>query len=348
MLLIYGASGYTGALIARRAAAQGAGAVLAGRNAEAVAALAAELGQPHRVFALDDADALGRGLSGVTAVLNCAGPFSATALPLATACLRARAHYLDITGEIAVFEALAGLDAAARAAGVTVLPGAGFDVVPSDCLAAHVAHRLPSATFLTLAFQSGTRLSRGTALTLIENAHQGGMIRRQGALVAVPSGWRTRRIDLGAGARVAITIPWGDVATAYHTTGIGNIEVYVVVPRALRVALRLSRGLGTLLASGAVKRFLGARVRKGPAGPTEAERARGESRLWAEARDDAGRVARARLRTPEAYELTSLTALELALRALRGELPAGFQTPARACGSDLILQFPGSARDDIL
>ena len=348
MLLIYGASGYTGTLIARRAAAQGVGAVLAGRSAEAVAALAAELGQPHRVFALDDADGLARGLQGVTTVLNCAGPFSRTAMLMATACLRARAHYLDITGEIAVFEALAGLDAGARAAGVTVLPGAGFDVVPSDCLAAHVAHRLPSATSLALAFQSGTRLSRGTALTAIENAHQGGMVRRQGALVAVPSGWRTRRIDLGAGVRVAITIPWGDVATAYHTTGIGNIEVYAVLPPALRVAMRLSRGLGPLLASGAVKRFLGARVRKGPPGPTAPERARGESRLWAEARDDAGRVVQARLRTPEGYELTSLTALELALRAMRGELPPGFQTPARACGSDLILRFPGTAREDII
>ena len=122
-LLVYGANGYTGELIARRAAAVGVPAVLAGRNEGAVAALAAELGREHRAFALDDDAALDRVLSGITVVLNCAGPFSRTAAPLVTACLRARAHYLDITGEIAVLEALAGRDAEARAAGIALLPG---------------------------------------------------------------------------------------------------------------------------------------------------------------------------------------------------------------------------------
>jgi short subunit dehydrogenase-like uncharacterized protein len=348
-LLIYGANGYTGELIARRAAAVGVPAVLAGRNADAVAVLAAELGRDHRAFALDDAAALERALSGITVVLNCAGPFSRTAAPLVAACLRARAHYLDITGEIAVLEALAGRDAEARAAGIALLPGAGFDVVPSDCLAAHVARRLPSATQLALAFSAGTRMSRGTALTTIENAHGGGLVRRAGELVRVPSGWRTRRIDFGPelGARTAITIPWGDVATAYHTTGIPDVEVYVAVPLAVRAGMRAARAFGPLLASAAVQRALAARVRRGPAGPTAAERARRSSHLWAEARDAAGRIAVARLRTPESYELTSMTALDLAARALRGELPAGFQTPARACGPDYVLQFPGVAREDV-
>lgn len=347
-LLIYGANGYTGELVARRAAAD-MPVVLAGRNAGAVAALAAELGRDHRAFALDDAAALDRALAGIAAVLNCAGPFSRTAAPLVSACLRARAHYLDITGEIAVFEDLAGRDAEARAAGITVLPGAGFDVVPSDCLAAHVAARLPSATHLALAFSAGTRLSRGTALTTIENAHRGGVVRRAGQLTHVPSGWRSRRIDFGGapGARIAITIPWGDVATAYHTTGIPNIEVYAALPLAVRAGLRAARALGPLLASAAVKRALEARVRRGPAGPTAAERARGTSHLWAEARDAAGHVAVARLRTPESYELTSMTALDLAVRALRGQLPVGFQTPARACGPDYVLQFPDVAREDV-
>jgi len=348
-LLIYGANGYTGELIARRAAAAGVAAVLAGRNADAVAALAAELGQNHRAFALDDAATLDRALSGITVVLNCAGPFSRTAAPLVDACLRARAHYLDITGEIAVFEALAGRDAEARAARITLLPGAGFDVVPSDCLAAHVARRLPSATHLALAFSASTRMSRGTALTTIENAHRGGMVRREGQLVRVPSGWRSRRIDFGPdlGARTAITIPWGDVATAYHTTGIPNVEVYIAVPLAVRAGLRATRAFGSLLASAAVKRALAARVRRGPAGPTAAERAQRASHLWAEARDAAGHVAVARLRTPESYELTSMTALDLATRALGGDLPAGYQTPARACGPDYVLQFPGVAREDV-
>jgi short subunit dehydrogenase-like uncharacterized protein len=348
-LLIYGANGYTGELIARRAATAGVPAVLAGRNESAVATLAAELGRDHRAFALDDDDALDRALDGIAVVLNCAGPFSRTAAPLVAACLRAGAHYLDITGEIAVLEALAARDAEARAARVTLLPGAGFDVVPSDCLAAHVARRLPSATHLAIAFSAGTRMSRGTALTTIENAHRGGLVRRDANLMRVPSGWRSRSIDFGAelGTRPAITIPWGDVSTAYHTTGIPNIEVYVAVPLAVRVALRATRALGPLLATGVVKRALAARVRRNPPGPTTAERAGRTSHLWAEARNAAGQITAARLRTPESYELTSMTALDLASRALRGELPVGFQTPARAAGPDYVLQFPGVAREDV-
>ena len=168
-------------------------------------------------------------------------------------------------------------------------------------------------------------------------------------MTRVPSGWRSRRIDFGheLGVRTAITIPWGDVATAYHTTGIADIEVYAAVPLAARAALRAARALGPLLASGVVKRALAARVARGPAGPTAEERARRSSHLWAEARDAAGHVAVARLRTPESYELTSMTALDLAARALRGELHAGFQTPARACGPDYVLQFPGITREDV-
>ena len=185
---IYGANGYTGTLIARRAAARGVPAILGGRQADAVNALAAELGRTARVFAVDDPAAVATALAGITVVLNCAGPFSRTAAPLVDACLRARAHYLDITGELAVLESLAARDAEARAAGVTLLPGAGFDVVPTDCLAAEAKHRLPTATHLALAFRPGTRMSRGTATTSIENAGGSGVVRRDGALVRVPSG----------------------------------------------------------------------------------------------------------------------------------------------------------------
>ena len=340
-LLIYGANGYTGSLIAARAVAKGVPVILAGRRAEAVEMQAARLKRTARAFGLDDAEATARALTGVTVVLNCAGPFSRTAGPLVDACLRVRAHYLDITGELDVLEALAARDGDARAAGITVLPATGFDVVPSDCLAAEAKHRLPSATHLALAFQAGTRLSRGTATTSIENMNGGGAIRRDGKITRVPSGWRTRTIDLGDGPRKAVTIPWGDITTAYHSTGIPNIEVYIAVPAALRAGLRAARWLGPLLASAPLQRLLKSRVARGPAGPDAAERARGASHLWAEARDDAGRIVQLRLKTPEAYELTSWTALEIAERALRGELPVGFQTPSRACGREFVLGFPG-------
>ena len=158
--------------------------VLAGRNA-AVSGLARELGLEHRTFGLDAPAAVVPSLKGLTAVLNCAGPFARTAAPLAEACLQARVHYLDVTGEIGVFEALAARDAEALVAGVMLLPGVGFDVVPSDCLAVHLRRRLPAATRLALGFQSPGRMSRGTATTVVENLHKGGAVRRRGVLTPV-------------------------------------------------------------------------------------------------------------------------------------------------------------------
>lgn len=348
-LLIYGANGYTGELIARRAAKLGSPVpvILAGRSSGAVAALADELGFESRAFGLDDEARLARGLDGVRAVLHCAGPFSRTALPMAEACLRQGVHYLDITGEIAVLEALAARDDEAKRQRVTLLPAAGFDVVPSDCLAAEAKHRLPSATHLALGFQVLASMSRGTTRTTIEGAHLGGIVRRDGALVKVPSGWKTRDMDFGRGPEPAITIPWGDIATAYRTTGIPNIEVYAQVPLSSRVGIRLARFLGPVLASPALQAFLLAQLEGKPAGPTAEQRARRESRFYAEASDDAGNSVKLRLITPEGYELTSWTALELGQRAALGRLPVGYQTPATACGRGFVLEFNGVRLEEV-
>src|SRR5918911_4546585 len=232
--LIYGANGYTGKLIAHTARERGLRPILAGRDRGAIDALAAELLLEKRVFALDDSEAMDAALSEVAAVLHCAGPFSRTSRPMADACLRTRAHYLDITGEAAVIESLAARDHEAREAGVMLLPCVGFDVVPTDCLAAHLKRRLPSATKLALAIYGMSRISRGTATTMVENINRGGLVRRDGKLTSVPAAWKTREIDFGTGPLTATTIPWGDVATAYYSTGIPNIEVYAAIPAGLR------------------------------------------------------------------------------------------------------------------
>ena len=346
-LLIYGATGYTGDLIAREAAARGYRPVLAGRNAATVAALAGPLGLAHRGFSLAEERALDAGLDGVTAVLHCAGPFSGTAAPMAAACLRRGAHYLDITGEIEVFERLRARDAEARAAGVMLLPGVGFDVVPSDCLAAHLKRRLPGATHLALALLPSGRVSRGTAATMVEHAHRGGLVRREGALTPVPSGWKTRRADFGRGERTVITIPWGDVSTAYYSTGIPNVAVYVSAPLVSSVALRAGRFLAPVLRSRAVKSWLQRRIRRGPPGPTAEERARGRTVIWGEVTDGAGRRAASRLVGPEGYEMTVRTALAVVEKVLAGEAPPGFQTPSRAYGPDFVLGVPGVSREDL-
>jgi short subunit dehydrogenase-like uncharacterized protein len=341
--MIYGANGYTGELAAREAARRGLQPILAGRNADAVARLASDLGLPHRVFSLEDAR-----LEGVSAVLHCAGPFVRTSRPMVEACLAAKVSYLDITGEISVFEKVLALDAKAKAAGVALLPGVGFDVVPSDCLAARLAAALPDATGLTLAFASTKgAISRGTMKTMIESFPAAGAVRRGGKIVPVPVAFDAREIDFPGGRRWAMTIPWGDVSTAWWSTGIPDIRVYTgTPPRTIRRMRRLNPFL-PLLGWGPLKRFLQRQVEKRVTGPSEEVRRTARVELWGEARNAAGRSATSTLVTPEAYRLTAMTAVESAERVARGEVPPGAWTPSKAFGKDYVLQFDGVVAGDI-
>ena len=346
MIVMYGATGYTGQLVLDECLAQGVRPLLVGRDASAVRALAIRHGLDWRAAALDDACALDDALAGAALVIHCAGPFSRTSRPMADACLRLHVHYLDITGEIAVFEALAARDTEARAVGVMLLPGVGFDVVPSDCLAAHLKRRLPSATALTLAFYGGSGLSRGTATTMAENAGSPGAVRRDGRIVPVPPAWRTRVVNFGEKALLTVTIPWGDVSTAYHSTGIPNIEVYAAAPPSAVRSLRLSRYLGPILRTPWVRARLVAAIRRRPPGPSAEARAHSSAFLFGEVRDDAGRSAVSRLRTLDGYSLTAKTAVRAAQAAIGGKAIPGFQTPSRVFGADFILSIPGSTRTD--
>jgi short subunit dehydrogenase-like uncharacterized protein len=341
--LIYGANGYTGELIAREAAQRGLTPILAGRQRAAVEALATELGFESRIFPLDDRKTIETSLSDCALVLHCAGPFSHTAKPMIEACLLTRTHYLDITGEIAVFEMAATYDAVAKSAGIMLLPGVGFDVVPTDCLAAELKSELPTATHLALAFRGLGSMSRGTTRTGLEGMAAGGMVRRDGKLIPVPTAWKTRQIDFGNGRGpiATITIPWGDVATAFYTTGIPNIEVYVAFKPWSRRFIKLSRYFSWLLGSAPVQSYFKTQAKRMPRGPTAEQRARSTSYVWGEVLDDRGRVVTARLTTPDGYTLTVLTALAIVQQALGGHHPIGFQTPARAYGSDLIFTLPG-------
>lgn len=342
--LIYGAYGYTGELITRYAVERGFKPVLAGRNEAKVAELAAKHGLEHRAFALDDTAELDAALNEVDVVLHCAGPFSLTSQPMVEACLRNKKHYTDITGEIAVFEAYAAQDKQAKQAGVMLMPGVGFDVVPSDCLARHLKDRLPTATHLSLAFYGMGRLSHGTQATMTMNVGKGGAIRKDGKITSVPAAWKTREIDFGEVTKTAVTIPWGDVATAYYSTGIPNIEVYTVVPRANLKMLKLSRYLGWLLATKPFQSYLQKQIPAG--GPSDEERAKGKTLMWGEATDDKGNRVEARQQGPEGYTLTALAALNIVEKILAGNLTSGYQTPAKAYGPDLILEIEGVARQD--
>jgi short subunit dehydrogenase-like uncharacterized protein len=267
---------------------------------------------------------------------------------MASACLRTGTHYLDITGEVPVFEALAGLSPQASEAGITLLPGAGFDVVATDCLAAHLKRRLPEADYLALAFKPvGSRFSRGTATSAIERAPSAGLVRRNGRLTPVPVGFKICPVDFGKGPVPAISIPWGDVSTAYYSTGIPNIEVFIALPRYLRTIFPLVRYLGGVLALQAVKNALKSLLALLPPGPSEEQLKNGFTLLWGEARDSNGRRVTARARTPESYAFTAGAALAAVEKTLAGQSKPGFQTPSLAFGADFLLEIEGVIRTDI-
>ncbi len=346
-ILIYGANGYTAGLIIELTQSEGARPVLAGRNPEKLGALANQHGLEAKTFALENPAVIAKNLAGISVVLNCAGPFARTAEPLARACMKAGAHYLDITGEFGVFEALASLGTTAHASNVMLMPGVGFDVVPSDCLASHMKRRMPDATSLTMAFQALGQLSHGTATTIVENVNKGGCVRRGGKLVTVPPASSMRDVDFGDGPVRTMCIPWGDISTAWHSTQIPDIEVFMAAPLPLRLMSYVARYTGGLLGSGPVQRFLKKQIDAAPAGPDADSRKRGRSLLWAEVRNARGQSMHTRLTTVEGYTLTAVTAWDIAKRAANGEARAGFRTPSMVFGPDYILNFAGSTRSDI-
>ena len=277
-------------------------------------------------------------------VLHCAGPFSITSRPMVEACLRNKKHYTDITGEISVFETCAAFDKKALEAGIMVMPGVGFDVVPSDCLALHLKNRLPSATHLSLAFYGMGRLSHGTLSTMTMNVGKGGAIRKDGKITGVPAAWKTREIDFGEAKKMGVTIPWGDVSTAFYSTGIPNIEVFTVVPPSNLKMMKTARYLGWLLATGPVQHFLQRKIPAG--GPSDVERQKGKTLLWGEASDLNGNRVESRLQCQEGYTLTAIAALNIAEKILAGNFTPGFQTPARAYGAELVMEIDGVSRQD--
>jgi short subunit dehydrogenase-like uncharacterized protein len=346
-LLLYGASGYTGELLARAARRVGLAPILAGRTQAKLGALAAELNLPFRVFGLERASDVDAGLVEVGIVLNAAGPFSSTAGPLIEACLRAGAHYLDISGEVSALERAACRDAEARRRGVMLLPGVGFDVVPSDCLAAHVSRRLENPKRLSIGI-SGLRLtSRGSAVTMIDQLAAPVWVRRRGALVQIPPTSEERAFDYGAGPAPSLAVSWGDVVSSYYSTGIPDVIVYFEATPAVRMHNTLVRAFVGAITLGPWQAFLRAGAPFLPRGPTSDERARNSAVIVAEVEDDHGGRARSRLRCPEAYTLTAEAGSAIAARVLDGHAEPGFQTPSRIFGPDFVLTLPGVSRENL-
>jgi short subunit dehydrogenase-like uncharacterized protein len=341
--MIYGANGFTGRLIAAEAKRQGLAPVLAGRSSGPIEALTRELSLPSRVFDLSDRAAAQAALADVAVVANCAGPFSATSQRMIDACLATRTHYADITGEIAVFVDAQRQHDVARAAGIVICPGVGFDVIPTDCVAACLKEALPDATHLALGFAGTGAISPGTARTSIEGLKLGGRVRTAGNIVAVPLAYRARMIDFGTGDRLAVTFPWGDVATAFFSTAIPNIEVYIASSPAALLRLRRLNRIRRLLATAPVQALAKRIAGRVNTGPSPERFASDTTYVWGEARNSSGSIRTARLTTSNGYRLT-VGGVLLAVQTLLTSAPGGgYYTPSQLMGPRCVERLPGSS-----
>jgi saccharopine dehydrogenase (NAD+, L-lysine-forming) len=338
--MIYGANGYTGKLLVAEAARRGITPILAGRRPDPVKELADRYGFPSRAFSLDSLGGVCDGLAGVDVLLLAAGPFSRTSRNCVEACIATKTHYLDITGEIPVFEACHRRSDEAKDAGIVIMPGVGFDVVPSDCLAKALAEAHGAGESLELAFSAGGGISRGTAKTMIEGLPHGAAYREGGVIKTVPVGSVTKEIPFRDRPRNAVMIGWGDVSTAYCTTGIGNIRVYMAVPKGASTLFKILRPFRSFLASPGAQRALHALIERRVQGPDEDALKNAKSRLWGRVSGD-GKAVEGTLETGQGYALTAQTGIDAAIRVADGEVEPGAWTPASAFGADYIAGFDG-------
>jgi short subunit dehydrogenase-like uncharacterized protein len=307
--MLYGAAGYTGALIAQHARNLGHRPLLAGRSAPAITAMAESLDLQHRVVTLDDPAALRVSLAGVSLVFNAAGPFLHTAAPLAAACIDAGAHYIDISNELQVFRTLYELRQRAQQAGVTIIPGVGFGVIATNCLARHVSDAVGGAEHLEVAGRVGSaQAGPGVAATMRENLPYGGWVRRAGQLEPQQLGSGITVIDFPDGPCRAMPVPTGDLEAAFEATGAPNIIAYSAQPDP--AALNL------------------------PASQTEIDGPQAyRSFGWARATNRDGVTAQAWLQIGESYGFTAAAGIraveETLVRALHGAF-----SPATVFGAD--------------
>jgi len=343
--MVYGAYGYTGRLVAALAAERGELPIIAGRDERRLRDLGERFELEHRVVSLSDPDALRAALDGVSVVAHCAGPFSATAAPMVEACLDTATHYMDITGEIDVFETVLSRHDDACRAGVVLLPGAGFDVVPSDCLAAMLARALPGAVRLELAIHATGGVSPGTAKTAMESLGTPGRARVGGVIGPVPSDRRHRTVTFADGTATTHAIAWGDVSTAYHSTGIGDIVVYAALPGAVAPLMALAHAVGPTVRSRAVQGLLKRVVGRLP-GPSAETRGKTQGQLWGQVTDGEGRSVSGTITTLDPYDLTADSVVRIAQRLAAGAVAPGAYTPSQALGADFVRELDGAKVQD--
>jgi short subunit dehydrogenase-like uncharacterized protein len=341
-ILLYGANGYTGELIARYSKNYNLSLLLGGRSKEKIEPLATRLNLPYIIIDLNDKESLIKTLEEVTVIINAAGPFQYTARQIIDACLLTSTHYIDINGDISVFEMIKKYDEAAKRAGIMLLPGAGFDVVPTDCIALELKKKLPEAVSLKLAFATlGGGLSHGTATTMVQKLGEGGAVRKNGKIVKEALGKKGMVVDFGIKKLFVMSIPWGDISTAYFTTGIPDIESYTSMNKRVYFFLKFQSLFNWLLRTGYVRRLIQRKIEKRAAGPSDEQRSKSRSLVWGEVVDAKGNKINSCITTPDGYTLSTFSCLLIAQKIINGNYKTGYQTPASAYSEKLVYEIPG-------
>jgi saccharopine dehydrogenase (NAD+, L-lysine-forming) len=340
--LIYGCTGYTGRLIAERAKAACKDVVLAGRDTTKLRRLSESLSLPWRCASLDDPNGLDRMLEGSAVVLHAAGPFSATSRPMLEACLRTGVHYLDIAGELPVFQMAAQHDREARDRGVMIMPGVGFAIVATDCAVAQINASIPAARHLRLGLSMPQSLSRGSIRTMLSMVRAKVMVCRKGELTAVSIGRLERSFDYGMGDRWSTCVNWPDTFTATVSTGIPNVEVYIEADLLARSAYQIGGFFAAPLQLRLIQALLNLGIGISPRAPLGGSQMMLSQVIVAEAEDNWRQCARIRLTTADGYSFTTLAAVEILGRVLAGEFQPGFQTPSKVYGPDFALTIDGT------
>jgi short subunit dehydrogenase-like uncharacterized protein len=345
--LLYGANGYTGRLIAQQAQNRGHNPVLAGRSAEKLIPLAQKLDLDYRVFDLKNEEKTFKIIKEFDLVLLAAGPFKYTSAPMIKACLKSKTNYLDITGEIPVMEQNFKYDAQAKKNDFVIISGVGFDVVPTDCLAKYVSNKIASPTSLEIGISSMSNLSPGTLKTMLEYNEMGRLVRRNGILVPLENEYerKIRFIDKELTVR---PVTWGDLSTAYRSTGIPNITIYFPIPKKSSNILKLAGVSAKEISSNEnAKKKVENWIEEHVHGPDESARQTNRCHIWVSVSDDDGRSEQAWLETMESYRFTAVAAVRNVEKVFEQQ-PKGALTPALAFGADFVLEIPETIRYDSL
>lgn len=338
-VLLYGANGYSAQLIIEELLSKNILPVVAGRTHNKIKSAATKFGCEFKIFDLDDFETICNEIVNFKVVLNCAGPFQFTAEKLIKACIKEKVNYIDITGEIPVIEYAWSKNDEAKKAGICIIPSVGFDVIPTDCLSVITARKIKNPQSLEILLQNeNVKISRGTLITTIEMMCNSGKLRKEGKIIDSPIGEKVFVKDIGEKKYYGISIPWGDVASAYYSTGIKNITVYLGVNRIIyslrKVLLQLIKLLRVNLIKSGIIRIIKLLV----TGPDEKKRKKVKSYIITSVKNEIESCTDINLVT-EGYTLTKIGAATAVERILQGIDKKGTLTPAMAFGYDFVNPF---------